>query len=93
MSIGQIITDIGAGLAELVPVFFGAIWKGFATLFLTYSEAEGVMTVTGFNALGSLSLVFLILVIVYKLVPAVTGFIGKRVTVGGKGGKRAKKKA
>ena len=71
MNIGQILTDIGSGLASIVPVFFGAIWEGFAVLFLTYTEAEGVMTVTGFNALGSLCLAFAVLGICYKIIPAI----------------------
>lgn len=90
MNIGQILTDIGSGLASIVPSFFGAIWEGFATLFLTYTEAEGVMTVTGFNALGSLSLAFTILAICYKILPAVTSFLGKKIKAARRSKARAK---
>ena len=88
MSIGQILTDIGTGLASIVPSFFGAIWEGFAVLFLTYTEAEGVMTVTGFNALGSICIAFVILAICYKILPAITSFLGKRISASRK--RRAK---
>lgn len=79
MNVGQILTDIGSGLVSIVPAFFKAIWTAFCNLFLTFTESEGVITVTGFNVLGSLCLAFFIFYACYKILPVVVSFLNKKI--------------
>ncbi len=79
MSIDTIFTDIGSGLASFIPAFFGAIYDAFIALFCTTTTAETVTTVTGFNALGTVCIAFLVIYMAYKILPVVTSFLGKKI--------------
>lgn len=78
MDIASIFTDIASGLASFAPALGEAIWTFFLNMFLTFTEADGVYTVTGFNVLGVLSLCALVMGIVYKIVPIAVNWISKK---------------
>lgn len=79
MELADILTQLGEGLASFVPSFGKAIWQLFLNMFLTYTETEGAVTVTGFNTLGILSLVSVIVGLTYKIVPIVANWISRKV--------------
>lgn len=81
MGIADIFGEIAEGLTSFVPAFFAAIYEAFISLFCVVTPgSEGAAdTVTGFNALGIMAIAFLVIGMVYKLLPAVSGFIGRRM--------------
>ena len=81
MGIADIFGDIAEGLTSFVPAFFAAIYEAFISLFcvVTPGSDGAADTVTGFNALGIMAIAFLVIGMVYKILPAVSGFIGRRM--------------
>lgn len=79
MDIGGVLTDIGEGLVSFIPSLGQAIWDLFLNMFLVVTGEPGSETVTGFNMLGILALVSLIIGLAYKLIPMVANWITKKV--------------
>ena len=79
MGLNEILTDIAEGLAAFVPAFGKSIWELFLNMFLTFTESEGIVTVTGFNMLGVLSLMSLVIGLTYKIFPTVANWISRKV--------------
>lgn len=79
MGLADILTQVGEGLASFVPSFGKAIWELFLNMFLTFTESEGTVTVTGLNMLGVFSLMSLIIGLTYKIVPIVANWISRKV--------------
>lgn len=92
MGIADIFGDIAEGLTSFVPAFFQAIYDAFIALFcvVTPGSDGAADTVTGFNELGIMAIVFLVIGMVYKLVPMVSGFIGRRMAASRRRKVRAK---
>lgn len=70
----DIFTDIATGLGELVPAFFGALLEGFTKLFLT-TTGEGASAVTKLTPVGEIAIVFIVIGMVYKIMPTVVGWL------------------
>lgn len=79
MDLSSILTDIGEGLVSFIPSLGKGVWELFLNMFLTFTEADGVYTVTGFNVLGVLALASLVMGLAYKLIPMVANWISKKV--------------
>lgn len=72
--ISEIFGDIATGLGELVPSFFGALLEGFTKLFLVTS-GEGTSAVTKLTPVGEIAVVFIVIGMVYKILPTVVGWL------------------
>lgn len=70
----SIFTDIATGLGELVPAFFGALLEGFTKLFLS-TTGEGSSAVTKLTPVGEIAIVFIVIGMVYKIMPTVVGWL------------------
>ena len=79
MGLVEILTDMGEGLAAFVPAFGKSIWQLFLNMFLTFTESEGTVTVTGLNMLGVFSLMSLVIGLTYKIFPTVANWISSKV--------------
>lgn len=79
MGLAEILTQLGEGLASFVPSFGKAIWQLFLNMFLTFTESEGIVTVTGLNMLGVFSLMSLIIGLTYTIFPTVANWISSKV--------------
>ena len=73
--ISEIFTDIATGLGDLVPAFFGALLEGFTKLFLVTTTGEGSTTVTKLTPVGEVAIVFIVIGMVYKILPTVVGWL------------------
>ena len=78
MGLAEILTDMAEGLAAFVPAFGKSIWELFLNMFLTFTESEGTVTVTGLNMLGVFSMMSLVIGLAYKIVPMVANWISKK---------------
>ena len=72
--ISEIFTDIATGLGDLVPAFFGALLEGFTKLFLV-TTGEGASAVTKLTPVGEVAVVFIVIGMVYKILPTVVGWL------------------
>lgn len=72
--ISEIFTDIATGLGDLVPAFFGALLEGFTKLFLV-TTGEGSAAVTKLTPVGEVAIVFIVIGMVYKILPTVVGWL------------------
>lgn len=79
MGIADIFKEIADGLTAFAPAFGKSIWTLFCNIFLEFTTTEaGAITITGFNILGTLSIVSLVMGITYKTVPMVVNWISKK---------------
>lgn len=69
----------GQGLTTFAPAFGTSFANLFITIFCTFTEAEGIYTVTGLNPLGYMSLASLVVATTYKVVPTVLGAISRKL--------------
>lgn len=74
-----IFEGLGQGLTTFAPAFGTSFINLFITIFCTFTEAEGIYTVTGLNALGYTSLASLVVANTYKVVPTVLGAISRKL--------------
>lgn len=79
MGLTEIFSQLGEGLASFVPSFGKAFWELFLNMFLTFTESEGTVTVTGLNMLGVISLMSIVIGLTYKIVPMVVNWITGRL--------------
>mgnify|MGYP001548736818 CR=1 FL=1 len=70
---------IGSGLGTFAPDFGTAFINLFITIFCTFTEAEGIYTVTGPNVLGYTAIASVVIAITYKAVPTVLGAISRKL--------------
>lgn len=82
LDIGSIITSFGEGITSLLPLIAEAMYQTFMALFFTVAEG-GAVTL---NALGSVSIFFLVISACYKFLPTVIGWFKLKM----KAAKRAK---
>ena len=68
----KILGDIGTGLGSFLPSLVKSLVDGFISLFFVTSETGGVESL---NALGEVSLVFIVIGMGIKFVPMIAGWL------------------
>lgn len=70
-------SDIASGLTTFVPAFFKAILDAFTNLFLVTGEAGAV---TGLTPVAEIAIGFLVIGMVYKILPTIIGWFKLRMS-------------
>ena len=86
--IAEVFTGIASGLTSFVTSFFEALLGGFTTLFLTEGGTPESPT-TELSPLGDIAIVFIVMGIVYKILPTVVGWFRLRASARRKGKRKA----